>query len=84
MDHYLVTENNNFGIVKNYLKGLSGGTYSTLLFAINESGQQAAAFPKNVTIIGSESEGSFHCYCNKIICYCYVLNRDTPRESTGR
>ena len=68
--HYLVTKNSNLklGVVKNYLKGLGGDTYSTLLYAINGSGlplQQAAAFPKDVTIIGRESEGNFYnnCYC---------------------
>ena len=65
--HYLVTKNSNIGpgIDRNYLKGLSGGTYSTLIYAINESGlplEQAAAFPKDVTVIGSESKGNFHCF----------------------
>ena len=82
--HYLVTENTNIGIKRNYLKGLSSDAYSTLLFAINESGlplEQAAAFPKNVTIIGSEYEGTcyFNGCCNKVMLWLYVFKRNTPR-----
>ena len=64
--HYLITKNSNSGIVMNHLKGLGSDTYSTLLYAINESGlplQQAVAFPRNVTITGSKTEGNFHCCC---------------------
>ena len=64
--NYLVTENRDQGIVTNHLKGLSGDNYTTLLYAISESGlplEQAAGFPTNVSINGSDQlfEGTFHC-----------------------
>ena len=63
--NYLVTENTHQGVVTNYLKGLSGENYSTLLYAINESGlplNQAAGFPINVFVTGVE--GNFIVYHN--------------------
>ena len=57
--NYLVTANNNEGVVTSHLKGLRSENYTTLLFAINESGlplQQAAGFPTNVSIDRSISE----------------------------
>ena len=85
-DHYLVTENSNLGVVTNHLEGLDSDNYSTLLYAINESGlplQQAAAFPRNITIIGNKTEGNFHCCCNRVPCYAYLpfKNRYTPRKN---
>lgn len=57
--NYLVTENSNQGIVTNHLSGLRSKGYTTLLFAINETGlplQQAAGFPTDVSINGNFNE----------------------------
>ena len=65
--HYLVTKNRDQGIVTNHLQGLGGKSYSTLLYAINESGlplNQAAGFPTitNVSITGNlQAQGIYHC-----------------------
>lgn len=61
--NYLVTENTNEGVVTNHLKGLRSENYTTLLYAISESGlpiQQAAGFPTNISIDGTDRvEGIF-------------------------
>ena len=65
--NYLVTANTNEGVVTNELYGLRSRNYTTLLFAINETGlplQQAAGFPTNIAIYEEQVEGiiySFHC-----------------------
>ena len=78
--NYLVTENTHQGVVTNHLQVLGGENYSTLLYAINESGlplEQAAGFPTNISIIGNhQTQGTFHCLLkrvNYIIIKCYLI-----------